>query len=91
MGIIQDLKKQRKNEEVKVDYIVEAMYNSCVKIIKMKNKLGITNMIYEVPLIFIGFPLYDREKVSFELNKQFKEKGFKTTYYYPSKIYISWA
>ena len=91
MGIIQDLKKQRKLDEIKVDYIVEAMYNSCVKIIKMKNKLGITDMIYEVPLIFIGFPLYNRENVSLELNKHFKDKGFKTTYYYPSKIYISWS
>lgn len=90
MGIIEDLKKQRKNEEVNFDNIVDEMYKSCLKIIKMKNKLGVTNMIYEVPVIFIGFPLYNREAVCLKLNKYFKSKGFKTTYYQPAKIYISW-
>ena len=90
MGIIEDLKKQRKSEEVNFDTIVGEMYRSCLKIIKMKNKLGVTNMIYEVPIIFIGFPLYDREEVCLKLNKHFKKEGFKTTYYFPAKIYISW-
>lgn len=90
MGIIEDLKKQRIKEEINVDSIVDEMYKSCLKIIKMKNKLGVTDMIYEVPVIFIGFPLYNRETVCLKLNKHFKKEGFKTTYYNPCKIYISW-
>jgi hypothetical protein len=90
MGIVEDLRNERKQDVTTLDKLIATMYESCLKIIKMKNKIGGTDMIYEVPCIFVGFPLYDREDVCLKLNKYLKKQGFVTTYYFPCKIYIKW-
>jgi hypothetical protein len=90
MGIVDDLRNERKIDETNTNNLVKAMYESCLKIIKLKNKMGGTDMIYEIPYIFVGFPVYERESISLKLNKYLKKQGFKTTYYPPCKIYINW-
>jgi hypothetical protein len=90
MGIIDDLKKQRKPDDRNLNNLVEKLYNDCLKTISFKNKNGITDMIYEVQYITPGYPLHDIEEVSLKLSKHFKKKGFKTTYSPRNKIYIAW-
>ena len=88
-SIIDELKKQRIPKDTNQERLVEKMYEDCMKMIKFKNSNGITNMIYEIPHIYMGFPLYDMQVISVKFNKFLKIKGFKTTLA-AKKIYIRW-
>lgn len=87
--LIKELREQRKPKSSNVDSLIEKIYTECLNNIKFKNKHGITSMIYEVPRIYIGFPLYDIDSVSYKLNKLLKSKGFITTLN-KNRICISW-
>jgi hypothetical protein len=89
-NIIEDLKRARINDDTTVNNLVNELFKRCLKFIKYKNKNGITNITYEIPAIVPGFPLYEQEITTLKLNKILKKEGFKTTYYPPNKIYISW-
>jgi tyrosine-protein phosphatase YwqE len=91
MGIISELKQERQKDETDINNLVKKIYEECLKMIKFKNRNGITDMVYETPYIFPGYPLYDVQIVSVKLNKHLKKQGFKTTYSPPNKIFISWA
>jgi len=88
--IIKELKKERIRDEVNISNLVKKIYDECLKMIKFKNRNGVTSMIYETPLIFPGFPLYEVSDVSVKLNKYLKKQGFKTTFMKPNKISINW-
>jgi hypothetical protein len=89
MNIIEQLKKERVKENTTINSLINKLYEELLKIIKFKNKNNITKMIYNVPHIFIGFPLYDIEEVTYKLSNFLKTKGFKTTVN-GKDIYISW-
>ncbi len=89
-NIIDILKKERIKDDKNIDTLLDKIYEELLKGIKFKNKHGITNTIYEIPPIFPGFPLFDKEIVTYKLNKMLKKKGFKTTMN-NTKIYISWG
>lgn len=88
-SIIDELKKQRIPKDASQEKLIEKMYEDCIRMIKFKNINGITNMIYEIPHIYMGFPLYDIQIISVKFNKFLKTKGFKTTLS-AKKIYIKW-
>lgn len=90
-SIIKQLKLERERDDTDIDKLVKKIYDECLKMIRFKNRNGITDMVYETPYIFAGFPLYDVELVSVKLNKYLKKQGFKTTYSRPNKIYITWT
>jgi hypothetical protein len=89
-NIIDELRNARFKEDPILDKLVLDLYKKCLTVVKMKNKNNITNMIYDIPYIFIGFPLYPQEIVAVKLNKYLKKQGFKTIYKAPDKIYINW-
>lgn len=89
MDIIEQLKKERVKDKTTLTSLIARLYEELLKIIKFKNKNNITKMIYNVPHIFIGFPLYDIEEVTYKLSNFLKAKGFKTTVN-KKDIYISW-
>lgn len=89
MGIIEELKKERVKEDTTIHKLVLKIYDELLKMIRFKNKNGVVCMVYEIPVIFPGFPLYDRAEVGYKLNKLLKKKGFKTTMD-NTKIYINW-
>lgn len=89
MSIIDELKKDRIHSDTTIKKLVEKIYEEVLKSIKFKNKNGITNMTYQIPPIFIGFPLYNIEEVTYKLNVFLKKKGFKTTMN-STIIYINW-
>lgn len=89
MDIIEQLKKERTKKSTTIDSLINKLYEELIKTIKFKNKNHITHMIYNVPPIFIGFPLYDIEEVTYKLSNFLKKKGFKTTLN-KRDVYISW-
>jgi hypothetical protein len=89
MNIIEQLKKERINDNTTIDNLIKKLYEELLKIIKFKNKNNITKMMYRVPPICIGFPLYDIEEVTYKLSNFLKSKGFKTTVN-ERDMYISW-
>lgn len=89
-NVIDDLRNARVKDDTTLDSLVIALYGSCLKMIKFKNKGGLTDMVFEIPVIHIGFPLYNQEEVSLKFNKYLKKQGFKTIYYPINKIYIKW-
>lgn len=90
MGIIDELKQQRKPDCTSEKKLIEKLYEECLKIIKFKNKFGTTNIVYEVPSITVGFPIYNHGEISYKLTTKLKKMGFKTTFKHPDKIYIKW-
>lgn len=89
-SIIDELRNERNKEDPILDKLVDNLYKKCLNIIKMKNSNNITKMIYEIPSIYVGFPVYPIETVGVKLNNFLKSKGFKTIYKSPDKIYINW-
>ena len=89
MTIIDDLKKERINTDCTIEKLIDNIYDQLLKTVKFKNKHCITNMTYNVPHIFLGFPLYNVEEVTYKLSNLLKKKGFKTTVN-KRDIYISW-
>lgn len=89
-SIIDKLRNSRIRDDTILDKLIIDLYKSCLKIIEMKNNNSITSMIYEVPYLFIGYPVYSTDIVCVKLNIYLKKKGFKSLYKPPNKIYISW-
>jgi hypothetical protein len=90
MGIIDELTKEREKKDYILDRLIIDLYKKCIKEIKFENKAGLTSMSFEVPMFLMGYPLYDQEEVTLLLNKMLKKKGFKTIFYEPCRIQISW-
>jgi hypothetical protein len=88
-SIIRELKNARSPDDTSINKLVKKLYEDIFRIIKFKNKNGITKIIYEVPHVTVGFPLYEIKDVAYKLTKYLKSKGFKTTLYC-NKIYINW-
>jgi hypothetical protein len=89
MDIIDELKKARVKKNTSLNNLIDKLYDELLRSIKFKNKNNITHMVYNVPPIFIGFPLYDTEEVTYKLSNFLKKKGFKTTVN-GRDMYISW-
>lgn len=83
-----DLQKERKVEDFTLQ-VADHLYDSVIKTIKYSNKIGKRNIIYRVPLLTIGFPLYDVNSVTRILNSMLREDRFKTLVN-GEKISIKW-
>lgn len=89
MDIIEQLKRERVKKDTTIEDLVKKLYEGLLRTIRFKNKNNITHMIYNVPPIIMGFPLYDIEKVTYKLSIFLKKKGFKTTVN-GRDIHLSW-
>lgn len=90
MGIIEELKEERKPDKTSEKKLLDRLYQDCLKLIRFKNKYETTEMIYDVPVIIPGFPIYDHSNISYKLSRKLKEQGFKTIFKHPDRIYIKW-
>ena len=88
--IIKELKKEREFFSVNNQHIIDHIYDLCIKHIKFLNSMGNTNYIYQVPLLLVGFPVYDINIISVAVYKKLKTKGFETLLMEKNRIYISW-
>lgn len=62
-NIISQLKKERIKDDSTLTNLINKLYIDLLKVIKFKNKNQITQMTYEVPSIFVGYPLYQEKKL----------------------------
>mgnify|MGYP001575931781 CR=1 FL=1 len=89
-NFINELSKDRNIINKYNDNIIEIIIEKCTKNIKLLNNIGNTECIYDVPTFLLGYPLYDIEIISYNINKKLKKLGLYTIYIKPNKIYISW-
>lgn len=90
MGILDDLRVARMKKKPDISMLVNSMYADCLKVIEYRNKHGSTSVVYLVPSIYIGFPVYDVQEASYCLYKLLKKKGFKVIQN-NKKLIISWS
>ena len=86
---LSELKKLRESYDY-TNEISNKLVNNCTNIIKIINKTGTTNYLYEVPSFLLGYHIYDTHTIAMNVNKKLKKKGLSTVYNAPNKIYISW-
>ena len=89
MGLIEDLRLARTKKRPDISPLINKLFSDCLKVIQYKNKSGETSMVYLVPSIYIGHPVYDHQEASYCLYKLLKKKGFKVIQN-NKKLIISW-
>ena len=85
-----NLHKTKRNKKRNRNKYYKKILEKCIHKIKMIAEKAETNMIYTIPNIVIGIPLYDKEKFENYLLKILKEQGFRVAYVPPNMILISW-
>ena len=83
-----ELQKERQVEDFTLQ-VADHIYEKLLKSIKYNNKIGKRDMLYRVPLLTIGFPLYDVNTVAKLINSLLREDGFRTLVN-GTKISIKW-
>ena len=84
--LIEQQKKREKNKIVTFNKI----YEKIEKKIQMASNVNCYQTWYQVPEFIIGLPLYNLNDCCDFINKKLNNNGFKTTYYEPNFIIISW-
>src|SRR4029078_5638731 len=87
---LKQLKKDRSYLDDQKKEIVKKIITVTLASIKNINLTGATELIYEVPLFLVGFPLYDVITISGLVSIDLKKMGFRTTFLHPNKIHILW-
>lgn len=82
-------KTQRKKKKNRIKYYQKVL-EKCITRIKIVAEKAETQMIYTIPNIVIGIPLYDKEECAMYVVKVLKAQGFKVIYIQPSTVLISW-
>jgi len=87
---VDDLKKHDKEKAQRVRRIYKEILQDCYNRIKMRNSKGCTYLIFSVPVIVPGKPLYNvNEAIRYIMNK-LVTGGFKVVVSMDMKIHITW-
>lgn len=89
-NLIKDLKKERGYTLDQTKDIHKTLTDKCIDTVKILNGNGLTEYLYETPMMIFGYPIFDVVELSILVNKSLKKKGFKTFFVKPNKIFISW-
>lgn len=90
VDIIKELADDRIVNDHHTKKTIKIILEKCIKFIKMINKAGKTNCVYEIPCIVSGQPMYSIQQITLAVNKHLKKMNFNTTYINPNKLYITW-
>lgn len=82
-------KSQRVKKKNRIKYYKKVL-EKCIKKIKLVAEKAETNLLYTIPNIVIGIPLYDKEECAQYLVKILKAQGFMVVFMKPNIIFISW-
>ena len=83
-------KSQRVKKRIERNIIKKRFLEKCITKIKLVAEKAETQLLYTIPNIVIGIPLYDKEECAQYLVKILKAQGFMVVYMRPNLILISW-
>lgn len=88
---IRDLKtKFLKREETNKKIYKNILQKCHNRILYASNQLDETHILYEIPSIIFGTPLFNRESCSFFIIQSLIKNGFKVKYLGNNFLFISW-
>jgi len=82
-------KTQRVKKKNRTKYYKKVL-EKCINKIKLVAEKAETQLVYTIPNIVIGIPLYDKEECANYLVKILKAQGFMVAYMKPNLLLISW-
>ena len=84
---LKSVDKSKKDIQISIyKYFLDILY----KKIKERNKIGIKQMEYKIPLICAGYPLYDTNNVIKYISKKLTEGNFKVYQKTNTSLLIHW-
>jgi hypothetical protein len=88
--IIEELKNERNYKKDTDHLIVDKIVSEIMIAIKYYNGYGKTECIQEIPMIILGFPLFNVHEVTMKVLDKMKKMKFKANYMTDNKLFISW-
>lgn len=89
---IDSLHKERNTKEKSKFDIFNIVLNRCIeKVVYANRHTEQTYIIFEVPKILIGYPMYDMKSCIFFLIQQFSKSGYHVDFIEPFYLYIDWS
>lgn len=89
---INNLNKEKTTKTKSKLDIFRIVLNKCVeKIVYANRHTDKTFVIFEVPSILIGYPMYDMQACILYLKQQFSKHGYLIEYIEPYYLYIDWG
>lgn len=84
------VKKERQKEQIK-NGLYQQIVNICCKYIKLNNDLGMSQCIYQMPIIVSGYPLYDVQSALPIIMLVLRRNGYIVKYIPKINIHIDWS
>lgn len=89
---VEYLQEQKSNKENSKLEIYNVVLNKCIEKIVYTNKhTDKTFIIFEVPQVLIGYPLYDMKSCLLYIIKKLFKHGYIIEYIQPFYLYIDWG
>lgn len=89
---INSLHKEKDSKEKSKLEIFEIVLNKAIeKVVYANRHTDQTFVIFEVPKVLIGYPMYDMKSCILFLIQQFSARGYLVEYIDPLYLYIDWG
>ena len=85
-----DLNNTRDEKEIKKVEIYKNVLNKIHSKIKLHSKKSVSYVIYIIPKIILGLPLYNQISCAEYCIDKLKKNGFIVIYTYPNMLYVCW-
>jgi hypothetical protein len=87
---ISDLIKVKEEKRNRLYQICRTYYIDCINLIKIKNKMGKTDIIYKIPVLKLNEPDYNCNDCIDFINDKMERNGFHTLKVNNFTLFISW-
>lgn len=87
---IESIIKNKKEQRLNKLRLYKDKLNKCVRQIKRKDELGVTDMIFHVEALEYGYPEYEQDECVDYLIIELRKYGFDIKKINNSEIFISW-
>ena len=84
------LNKRRDQKELNKEFIFQTILKRIHNKIEMSSIKGIAQIIYIIPKVIIGLPIYNQINSAAYCVNKLRANGFIVVYTYPNLLFISW-
>jgi len=84
------LNKKRDQKELNKSYIYKKILNRIHNKIKSTSHQGVPQMVYVIPKVIIGLPIFDQINCAVYCVEKLRANGFIVYYTFPNLLFISW-
>lgn len=85
------LNKQQKEKEARKNITFSKIYNFVEKKILLASTANHYSVWYQIPVFVVGLPTYSLAYCREYIQDNLKKNGFKTTFYSPNLLEITWG